>query len=92
MSQSVIDKQQLLQGIKNWHKKWLDSGVGLPLEFYTEYRDILMGYKAAGETKERVYQLLMGLTDEHPELEELIYELLDMVVGYIGNPDLKIWW
>lgn len=91
MSKLKLDEDILYKGIKKWEERRMDFGGGIPLEFYIEYRDLFICYKEQGETKESMMSFLLKLANKHPELEELIYEIADVVSGFIGNKDLRVW-
>lgn len=91
MSKLKLDEEILYQSIKNWAERIINSGKGVPLEFYIEYRDIFISYKEYGETKESMLSFLLALAEKHPEHEELIYEISDMISGFVGNKEFRIW-
>lgn len=91
MSKLKLDENVIYQGIKKWEEKLVDSGEGIPLEFYVEYKNLFSYYKKQGEERESMMSFLLELADKHPELEYFIYEIADMVSGFIGNKDLRVW-
>lgn len=91
MSKLRQDEEMIYQGIKGWQKKLSALGVGIPTACYLTYRDLFRRYKEAGETQASMMAFLLELAEKPPDLEDFIYEIADLVSGYFGNREFRVW-
>ena len=62
-----------------------NSVENLPIGFYDFYRDFLTHYKDVGLSKQLMIKLLTDLYEEHQDIAEYIYEILDLILGHCSS-------